>query len=154
MAAAFAADWLLCSNRRGFRIVAIGLLFTAVIEPVGSYPTMTGFFNVLAGGREGGSRYVIEFNIDFGQDYIRLRDWRDEHPEHRPLRVRGMGFLPASTLGLGPLFPGQIETISTGSIAISRHEIFCREEYRPYRAVAPIGTVGSFLIFEPLHIDD
>jgi len=42
------------------------------------YPHFLAYFNELAGGPEGGWRYLVDSNIDWGQDAILLRQYLDE----------------------------------------------------------------------------
>jgi hypothetical protein len=42
-------------------------------------PRYLQYFNELAGGPEGGHRFLIDSNIDWGQDLIRLREYMDQH---------------------------------------------------------------------------
>lgn len=42
-------------------------------------PRYLSYFNVLAGGPGGGWRYLVDSNIDWGQDLSRLREWMDEN---------------------------------------------------------------------------
>ena len=43
------------------------------------YPHYLAYFNELAGGAEGGPRYLVDSNIDWGQDLPALRRWMSEH---------------------------------------------------------------------------
>ncbi len=42
-------------------------------------PRYLSYFNVLAGGPAGGWRYLVDSNIDWGQDLPSLRAWMEEH---------------------------------------------------------------------------
>jgi 4-amino-4-deoxy-L-arabinose transferase-like glycosyltransferase len=48
-------------------------------EAVAIYPHHLSFFNVLAGGPARGSRYLLDSNIDWGQDLKFLRRWQQDH---------------------------------------------------------------------------
>lgn len=43
------------------------------------YPHFLSFFNVLAGGPDGGFRALVDSNLDWGQDLGRLADWLADH---------------------------------------------------------------------------
>ncbi len=43
------------------------------------HPHYLSYFNVLAGGPENGRNLLIDSNIDWGQDLLRLRDWMEEN---------------------------------------------------------------------------
>jgi hypothetical protein len=52
---------------------AIGVLLALnVIEIVAIYPHYTAFFNALCGGPSRGHRYLLDSNLDWGQDLLRL----------------------------------------------------------------------------------
>ena len=55
------------------------------------YPHFIPYFNAFAGGPDGGIRYLDDSNIEWGQDFYRLRDYLDAtHPE----TVRMSAFTP------------------------------------------------------------
>src|SRR3989344_5715028 len=43
------------------------------------FPYYLTYFNQLAGGPSGGHRYVVDSNLDWGQDLKRLADWVDKN---------------------------------------------------------------------------
>lgn len=45
------------------------------VESAGSYPNYLAFFNAAAGGPKAGPRYLLDSNIDWGQDVKKLRSW-------------------------------------------------------------------------------
>jgi len=49
------------------------VLLTA--ESASSYPNYLAFFNAAAGGPKAGPRYLLDSNIDWGQDVKKLRSW-------------------------------------------------------------------------------
>ncbi|MDO8496274.1 MAG: phospholipid carrier-dependent glycosyltransferase [bacterium] len=58
------------------------LLFTLMgwylYENISVYPYYLTYFNQVAGGPSGGYRYVVDSNLDWGQDLKRLADWVKE----------------------------------------------------------------------------
>jgi hypothetical protein len=42
-------------------------------------PRYLSYFNLFAGGAEGGWRYLLDSNIDWGQDLARLQRWMEHH---------------------------------------------------------------------------
>ncbi|MEO8132317.1 MAG: hypothetical protein ABI822_34795, partial [Bryobacteraceae bacterium] len=50
-----------------------------VAESAAAYPYYLPFFNVLAGGSAQGPRYLIDSNVDWGQDLKRLKTYTDSH---------------------------------------------------------------------------
>lgn len=64
--------------RNSVKVFAIVLCLWQVIEVGISYPHHLSYFNELAGGRKGGHRYLIDSNIDWGQDLPSLKAKMDE----------------------------------------------------------------------------
>jgi hypothetical protein len=68
-------DWLRQHDRK--RLVAVSLSITVllgwyVFEAVSVFPYFLTYFNQIAGGPSGGYRYVVDSNLDWGQDARRL----------------------------------------------------------------------------------
>ena len=61
-----------------FRFTLFVLIVWYLIEFVSAYPYYLTYFNQLAGGPSGGHRYVVDSNLDWGQDLKRLGDWTKE----------------------------------------------------------------------------
>ncbi len=64
------------------------------------YPHSLSYFNELAGGPENGSEYLVDSNIDWGQDLLFLRDWLKKHPEARPLGLAYFGYFDPRVAGI------------------------------------------------------
>lgn len=63
---------LASTSRRGPAIAALVLVLTAV-ESLSRYPHYLAFFNVFAGGPSRGPEYLVDSNIDWGQDVKKLK---------------------------------------------------------------------------------
>ena len=61
------------------RLVLQAMLVWLLWGTVRLFPDYLAFFNALAGGAEGGYRYLVDSNLDWGQNLWQLRDWMDEH---------------------------------------------------------------------------
>ncbi|MEO6326786.1 MAG: glycosyltransferase family 39 protein [Thermoanaerobaculia bacterium] len=72
------AAWL--ATRFG-RIAVLGSFLALFGATSVSAPHLLGFFNLAAGGIEGGPRFVADSNVDLGQDHERLRSWIARHPD-------------------------------------------------------------------------
>ncbi len=57
----------------GKNLVGLGLL--VAVESLSIYPHYMGFFNVAVGGPEAGPRYLVDSNLDWGQDLAKLRKY-------------------------------------------------------------------------------
>lgn len=58
--------------------VVSALLVLLVAESLAIYPHYLAFFNWPSGGPGNGPRYLVDSNIDWGQDVKKLRDWLEE----------------------------------------------------------------------------
>ena len=58
-------------DRRVFAMAAAGLLL--IVETCDGLSSLLAFFNVLAGGPPGGRHYLVDSNVDLGQDLKNLK---------------------------------------------------------------------------------
>ena len=75
LAAAPAAGWMEERGRRG--LAAAALVAGCVVSFALATPGYLSYFNVLAGGPRGGWKHLVDSNIDWGQDLLRLKRWMD-----------------------------------------------------------------------------
>jgi len=61
------------------RVVVACLLLWQVVSVLRVYPSFLAYFNEAVGGPAGGARYVVDSNLDWGQDLRRLRAFVDTH---------------------------------------------------------------------------
>jgi hypothetical protein len=57
----------------------IAILAATAVESFSVYPYYPAFFNVLAGGPKNGPKYLVDSNIDWGQDLKRLGEFASAH---------------------------------------------------------------------------
>jgi len=105
-------------------LAALGLLiFLAAIESITIAPDYTEFFNLAAGGPTHGANYLIDSNIDWGQDVARLADWlHSDQARGREYSLRLFMFPDKSlcrTFGLDPA--ALFREPSRGLLAISKN---------------------------------
>ena len=102
---------------------------------------------------------LLGSNVDWGQDLYELRDWLDEHPDAKPLRVAMSNIFPLETLGiksagLPPKWrPGQ-EAVGTwreqirigprpGWFLLGANDLFnAGREYEWLWNIAPVKRIG------------
>ncbi|MEA2235750.1 MAG: hypothetical protein QOC81_474 [Thermoanaerobaculia bacterium] len=99
-------------------ILAIALLVVHAGASVLAHPDYFPYFNAFAGSDP--SRYLVDSNIDWGQDILRLRSVaRREHMEKITASLMG----PADYVALGfpPIEPASPWTESRGWVAVSDH---------------------------------
>lgn len=74
------------------RPASVGILTTcallwSVISSLWIFPHCMSYFNEIAGGPRTGHRYLLDSNLDWGQDVSYLAKWLDDHPDAAPLYV-------------------------------------------------------------------
>jgi len=101
-----------------WRAIAIALLVCHLGASALAHPDYFPYFNAFAGRDP--SRYLIDSNVDWGQDILRLRSVvRRQHIPSLSISLMG----PADYVGLGfpPIYPISMWNRSHGWIAISDH---------------------------------
>ncbi len=63
--------------RRAFPFLLALILVVQTAESAAIYPDYLSFFNTVSGGSAHGARYLLDSNIDWGQDLKRLKDYLD-----------------------------------------------------------------------------
>ena len=77
VAVAPAASWL---EQRGARAVAVAVLIASCFASFAlATPRYFSYFNVASGGPRGGTKHLVDSNVDWGQDLIRLKRWMTAH---------------------------------------------------------------------------
>ena len=83
-----AAVGVLTASRWGTALVLV-LTGVAVVETAPYRPDYLSYFNVAAGGPRGADRYLVDSNLDWGQDLKRLADYLHSPPAAgRPYTIR------------------------------------------------------------------
>jgi hypothetical protein len=67
----------------GLRSAVYALLACYLISTLRMFPDYLPYFNLLAGGPEGGYRYLVDSNLDWGQNMWQLREWMQENDVDR-----------------------------------------------------------------------
>lgn len=137
--------YLLAANASTFRspwMWRLPLLAT-VIASLSAYPHSLSYFNLLAGGPAGGSRVLIDSNLDWGQDLLLVKDWLEQHPDCRPATLAAVSSVPREVLGIDiPQAP--TEKAGPGWHLISIHLLNSPgNSYSSFKKLRPVGRVGS-----------
>ncbi len=80
--------------------VAVVALFVSAASTLANHPHHVAYFNELAGGPANGHAHLLDSNLDWGQDLLRLRDWLDEHPEARPIYLAAAHAVDPGVFGI------------------------------------------------------
>jgi len=70
---------LYASHRRPFRLLLGAACLVAVVEFALICPHYLAFFNQFVGGPRNGHNYLVDSNLDWGQDLKGLKGWMDGH---------------------------------------------------------------------------
>ena len=85
--------------RYAHRIFVVVCLLATVVESALIFPNYLAFFNVAAGGPGRGPHYLLDSNIDWGQDALKLKRWLDARDAERPC-VSYFGTAPLEYFGI------------------------------------------------------
>ena len=91
-------------GRRG-RVVVLLLLAAYVGTVVAAFPAYLPFFNSLAGGTEGGWRYLANSNLDWGQDLGDLSHYLADRRIDGPIYLAYFGHLDPARYGIDYRLP-------------------------------------------------
>ncbi|MBI4090101.1 MAG: glycosyltransferase family 39 protein [Candidatus Kerfeldbacteria bacterium] len=128
--------------------VPVALVANLAVIQVITYPNQLGYFNALVGGSANGPRYLLDSNLDWGQDLPKLARFIQKHNlPALPFAYYGRAELRYFVPNATPL-PSTEEVAHSGRpnglVAISIGELFRRDgRYRWLWAFRPIQTIGS-----------
>jgi hypothetical protein len=161
---AAAARALEAGRGRQAAVAVLGLWYAASVVSV--HPHYLGYFNELVGGPSQGWRYLVDSNVDWGQDLKALKAWTDGH-EVKHLKLSYFGSadpvyyrIPCDMLPskmhpdppriVGDVTAGELVAISATSLQGVYLEGAQRHLMHRFRALEPIDRVGySIFIFRP-----
>jgi hypothetical protein len=136
------------STKRVFAVclfIAVVKITWSAVSVSRAYPHLLGYFNSAAGGPYEGWRHLAESNVDWGQDWILLREWIDANPDSRPLHIAIVSRMNTAVY-LRAQYPiPHIGMSGYAAVDVSR----LTQDYRwllDYPLVARIGT--SIFVFE------
>jgi len=96
-------------TRRAARWLTVTLAALQIAECASIAPDFLAFFNALSGGPGNGPRYLVDSNIDWGQDMKKLVTWLDARGTHAAYLMY-FGNAQAPSYGLQVLnFPGALD---------------------------------------------
>lgn len=99
----------------------MGLMLVAAVETAAVHPDYLSFFNIASGGAKSGEKYLIDSNLDWGQDIARLAAWlKSDEAKGRSYTLRLFNGYepPISKLGLDP---AALKAKPAGLLAISKN---------------------------------
>jgi hypothetical protein len=156
---ALLAAGLVLPRWRGKTFVVAVILAATAVESLAAYPYYTAFFNVLVGGPKNGPKYLVDSNIDWGQDLKRLGQFAAVHGSPR-MCFAYFGTAPASYYVHAGNFPS-IEELRNGAdldcdfaaVSVTPLEgVYVPEErFAWLRDVPPLERVGYSIYVWDVH---
>jgi 4-amino-4-deoxy-L-arabinose transferase-like glycosyltransferase len=136
-----------------FPIALFSVVAVAAAESVHVYPHYLAFFNTLAGGPVAGPKYLVDSNIDWGQDLKKLKIYLDErHISSVCLSYFGMAI--PEYYGIHRTNLRSTDASGGGCVAaVSATLLYgaytSRQVFAPLRQLQPIDRIGySIYIFD------
>jgi len=132
------------------RLVLGAVVALVVIESCVIFPYYLAFFNAVSGGPSRGPRYLVDSNIDWGQDLRRLKTYLDREEEKGACLVY-FGSAPPEYYGIeyfGPPAPGQNCLAAVSVTALMG--VYLRDDpYAWLRQYTPRAKIGySIYIYD------
>jgi hypothetical protein len=137
---------------RWIRVILIALVVTSIASGIAAYPNFLSYFNPLLGGTAAADKWLIDSNLDWGQDLPELsRELKRRDIQEVRLAYFGMG--RPSHFGIRVLNPN---IVAPGWYAISRSYLAGwwppGDPYGWLRNLEPITLVGGSIAL--FHVDE
>ena len=155
------------------KTLVMGLLAWSIFSSLSVYPHSMSYFNELAGGPKNGHKYLLDSNIDWGQDVFYLQNWMQKHPEASDMHLImrddiSEAFFLADGFPTVPLALGEpIQTISEedndprklgprpGWFAASIHQINAQHgRYKYLLDFEPVDRIGYSIYIYNISLDE
>jgi hypothetical protein len=146
----------LFQQRRWLRVGAPVVLLLAAAELARVYPHYLAFFNQLVGGPRNGHRFLVDSNLDWGQDLKTLKRWMDAHgvqqvnlsyfgtadPDYYKIRCTHLPGAPFfARVSDNVALPGHVAVSATNLRGVYLGEEG-RQFYRPLSQQKPVTVLG------------
>jgi 4-amino-4-deoxy-L-arabinose transferase-like glycosyltransferase len=139
-----------------FRRAAAVCLALVAVESAAAFPRYLAFFNVPSGGRSQGSKYVVDSNLDWGQDMKRLQEYLQRSGAAGNVCLEAFTVAPPSYYGVTahPIPRSAEEARAQGCLVVMGMSIL--HEWQPFdgrydwlERREPTGRVGdSFWVYD------
>jgi hypothetical protein len=141
---------------------ALLVLAVSVVTVVGTHPHHLAYFNTLAGGSARGHEWLLDSNLDWGQDLYRVPDALRKLGVEGPIRLLYFGHVDPGLYGIEYELVAEQPTADVQVVSVSYLLGFAypaldpegrwvrvgRERARWLRDVEPVARVGSIWIFD------
>ena len=149
---------------------AVGMALAAHVAPIllAAPSGYLSYFNLIAGGAQGGHRWLADSNLDWGQDLPRLAGWirasgepcvrlayfGSDEPDHYGIRYdhlySGPGDHPGHPVQCSPTAP----VVLSPNVMLGFLDPSGADPYAGLRARAPDERAGIFFVYRPARGDD
>lgn len=142
------------------RIGLCALLIWSCVSSACVFPHHLSYFNELAGGPLNGYQFLLDANVDWGQDLIRLKSWLSEHAKGKSVFCAHTGFVLPTEVGVECDWIPKIAhnndkakrslQLDPGLYVVSVNELFQeKSQYRYLLEYPRIATIGySMWVYE------
>ena len=136
---------------RSWRVALAVCLLLSAAETIWRHPYHLSFINLLAGGPDQGYKYLADSNIDWGQDFRRLRTWKDTNlgDDHLCVASFGGGSMEYFGLSGSPVphsddLPGRqdVDCMAAVSVTLLAGDYVGRDTYAWLRELTPVARIG------------
>lgn len=160
-------------RQRRIAALAVLALAASIVSSLFTYPHSLSYFNMVVRGPRAGHAHLLDGNIDWGQDLLRLRWWIDAHPEVSEIGVAYFGLADIETAGIeaesvpwGPVGEKCGEALAEhgpqpGWYAVSINHIRGYRRYRNYRPYykyfrefRPVAMAGYSIYIYHIPLED
>jgi 4-amino-4-deoxy-L-arabinose transferase-like glycosyltransferase len=159
-----AAAAVKAGHARRWAVLALSAWYAVSVLHV--HPHYLGYFNELVGGPSQGWRYLVDSNVDWGQDLKALKRWTDEHGVTQlklsyfgtadpvyyriPCEMLPSKMHPDPPRIVGEVRAGELVAVSATNLQGVYFEGAERRLMNRFRVLTPIDRVGySIFIFRP-----
>jgi len=135
-------------------LMIVGLLLAA--ESLSAFPDYLSFFNLVSGGTQNGPRYLLDSNIDWGQDLKNLKLYMSTHPA-RPFCLEYFGNADPAYYGMNvgyvartnqPKERQDMDCMAAISVTLLYELYEAPGSFTWLRARKPVDRVGSIWIYD------
>ena len=128
------------------RIPLVACLLAIAVESLAAFPNYLPFVNIAFGGADRAPRYLLDSNVDWGQDTLKLKSWLDAR-HIKSICFAYFGAEPKAALGFAyvdvPPNPATTASPITCVIAASAQFLYLHEELAWLRPLKPVAKVGE-----------
>ena len=129
-------------------------LVWSILSSLIIYPHNISYFNELAGGPICGPKHLLNSNIDWGQDLLLLKWWREAHAEElygAPFHLAYYGHLEPGDLGFSDALPWTQDHYLAGG----KQHMMASDKHQAYEFVAGYYVISvNFLQGYPWPVRD